>query len=147
VGSYPNVVLDMDGQPRTGSIDVGADQASDAPITRRPITANDAGPDWMRAALAVNDRGDTPANIDVLDNFPNPFNPSTTIRFTLRTAQEIRLRLYDVAGRHVRDLYTGQFEAGSHEVVWLADREPSGVYLVVLQTEDGLRTRKAVLLK
>lgn len=146
-GSYPQVVVDMDGQPRPDVKDIGADQTSDAPRTRRPITVNDAGPDWMRASTAVRDAGGSPSSAQVLENFPNPFNPATTIRFTLAQAQDIRLRLYDVSGRLVRDLVEGHRTAGEHRVTWDARHEPSGTYLVTLHGDDGVRTRKVVLLK
>ncbi|MCU0452701.1 MAG: T9SS type A sorting domain-containing protein [Bacteroidetes bacterium] len=147
VGSYAEVVLDMDGQPRPAAKDVGADQASEAPRTRRPITVEDVGPDWMRTSTAVEGDADPPSSVEVLENFPNPFNPATTIRFTLARSQGVRLQLYDVAGRFVRDVSDGHLPAGSHSVTWNALHESSGTYLLVLQTEEGIRTRKAVLLK
>lgn len=146
-GSYPQVVLDMDGQPRPEAKDIGADQVSQAPRTRRPITANDVGPDWMRTSTAVREHDGSPSSVQVLENFPNPFNPATTVRFTLAQAQNVRLRLYDVSGRLVRDLYEGHRSAGEHEVTWEARNEPSGTYLITLLGENGVRTRKVVLLK
>jgi poly(beta-D-mannuronate) lyase len=146
-GSYPQVVLDMDGQPRPPTKDVGADQASEAPRTRRPITVEDVGPDWMRTSTAVEVDADASSGVEVLENFPNPFNPTTTIHFTLARAQGVRLQLYDVAGRFVRDVSDGHLPAGSHSVTWSALHESSGTYLLVLQTEEGIRTRKVVLLK
>ena len=52
-GSYPSVVNDMDGQPRTGAKDIGSDQASAAPVTRRPLGPADVGPSWMRSMGAI----------------------------------------------------------------------------------------------
>jgi poly(beta-D-mannuronate) lyase len=49
-GDFPNVKTDIDGQPRSGKLDVGCDQISDAPITNRPLTAADVGPKWMSVA-------------------------------------------------------------------------------------------------
>ena len=46
-GEFPTIKTDVDGQPRDGKLDVGCDQASDAPITNRPLTAKDVGPEWM----------------------------------------------------------------------------------------------------
>lgn len=146
-GSYPQVTVDMDGQPRPASKDVGADQSSEAPRTRRPITVDDVGPDWMRTSTAVRDGDGSPSSVQVLENFPNPFNPATTIRFTLDRQQDIRLRLYDVTGRLVRELAEGPHAAGEHRVTWNAQHEPSGTYLVTLQGENDVRTRKVVLLK
>lgn len=146
-GSYPDVVVDMDGQPRPVAKDIGADQFSEAPRTRRPITTNDVGPDWMRASTAVHDDGGSPVGAQVLENFPNPFNPSTTIRFTLDRPQGVRLELFDVTGRLVRELYDGHLDAGDHRMTWDARSESSGTYLVVLRGDQGTRTRKVVLVK
>jgi hypothetical protein len=146
-GSYPQVVLDMDGQPRPEIKDIGADQTSDAPRTRRPITVDDVGPEWMRASTAVRENDGPPSGVQVLENFPNPFNPATTILFTLDRPQDVRVQLFDVSGRLVRELYDGYLAAGDHRVRWEARHEPSGTYLVVLRGDEGNRMRKVVLLK
>jgi poly(beta-D-mannuronate) lyase len=146
-GSYPQVVFDMDGQPRPGAKDIGADQVSDAPRARRPITVDDVGPEWMRASTAVRENDGPPSGVQVLENFPNPFNPTTTIRFTLAEAQVVRLQLFDMSGRLVRNLFDGHRDPGEHRVTWEAKLEPSGTYLVVLQGDGNVRARKVVLLK
>jgi len=46
-GDFPQIRADMDGQSRTGGLDVGSDQISNAPITNRPLTADDVGPSWL----------------------------------------------------------------------------------------------------
>ncbi len=85
-------------------------------------------------------------------NVPNPFNPSTTIRFSLPVAGYADLAVYDVAGRRIAALATGQLSAGSHEYTWtgLDDRGrsvASDVYYYRLMNADGMQTRKMVLLK
>jgi hypothetical protein len=83
---------------------------------------------------------------------PNPFNPRTTIRFSLAQAGAARLVVYDVAGRRVRTLVEGPQEAGAHEVVWDGTNDagltvPSGVYWSRLTTEGYTSNRKLVALK
>ena len=83
---------------------------------------------------------------------PNPFNPSTTISFTLPEEQTVRLDVYDVRGRRVRRLLNGHLPAGERQVVWDgcddADRPvAAGVYLVRLRAGSEARTRGVTLLK
>jgi hypothetical protein len=83
---------------------------------------------------------------------PNPFNPATTLRFTLPAAGPVRLSVMNVAGREVARLVDRTLPAGSHAVEWggrLAGgtEAASGIYLVVLETPAGRRTQRAVLMK
>ena len=83
---------------------------------------------------------------------PNPFNPTTTIRYALPRASRVALVIYDVRGTKVRTLAAGRQEAGYRSVVWDGKGErgtavPSGVYFYRLTAGDFRATRKAVLLK
>jgi len=73
----------------------------------------------------------------VLDqNFPNPFNPSTQIRFGLPNAAVVRLTVFDVLGRELQTLSSGYFGAGYHTVVWDASDFASGVYFARMTVND-----------
>jgi agmatine/peptidylarginine deiminase len=83
---------------------------------------------------------------------PNPFNPATTIRFTLPATQPVRLSVVNVAGREVARLVDRTLPAGQQAVEWRGRMTggagaPSGVYLIVLETPSGKRTQRAVLMK
>ena len=80
-------------------------------------------------------------------NYPNPFNPSTTITFQLDKSQPIELSVYSLTGQRVAILKRGQVASGSHSVVWDAGNLASGAYLIRLETESGIFTQKALLLK
>jgi hypothetical protein len=85
-------------------------------------------------------------------NTPNPFNPSTTLHFSLPEAQHVRLAVYDVTGALTRTLVDRNVEAGMHEVVWdgrnTAGREvASGVYIYRLTGKQGVVTRRMTLLR
>jgi flagellar hook assembly protein FlgD len=86
-------------------------------------------------------------------NFPNPFNPLTTISYELARAVPVKLCVYDVAGRLVRGLRDGGVEqAGRHCVEWDGRddrglRVASGVYIYRLEAGDLVTTRRMVLLK
>ena len=85
-------------------------------------------------------------------NYPNPFNPHTTIAFAIPEAGHVDLRIYDVAGRLVRILLNEQRVAGSHEEAWNGADDSgttvaSGVYYYRLSAGNFLETRKMVLLR
>ena len=90
---------------------------------------------------------ETPTAVTLSQNSPNPFNPSTTIRFTLDTARYVDLRAYDIAGREVERLVERRMEAGSHAVTWRPRELSSGVYLYVLRAGDITLSGKAVLVR
>ncbi|MBU1651608.1 T9SS type A sorting domain-containing protein, partial [bacterium] len=83
----------------------------------------------------------------MLTNYPNPFNPETTISFALPEACQISLTVYDVAGRNVVSLIDGWREAGSHEISFNASHLPSGVYIYQLNTGASALSGKMLLLK
>jgi Tol biopolymer transport system component len=85
-------------------------------------------------------------------NYPNPFNPSTTIEFTLASPGKASLAVYDLLGRKVRGLVSGQMAAGSHSVVWNGRDEngkavSSGIYLSCLTQAGKSVSRRMLLLK
>jgi hypothetical protein len=93
-----------------------------------------------------------PLRFLVMQNAPNPFNPSTTIRFTLPGTSPVRLVVYDITGRVVRALADGTYQPGAHSVAWDGlDRSgracASGVYVYRLTTTQGVVTRRMVLLR
>jgi hypothetical protein len=79
--------------------------------------------------------------------YPNPFNPSTTIRFELPTAMHVRLIVYDMSGREVRSLVDEPRAAGVHEVRFGGAELSSGVYVYRFQAGDFIQTRRLILLK
>jgi len=83
----------------------------------------------------------------LMQNYPNPFNPSTQIAFSLSENSEIRLMVYDMAGRLVRTLANGSFSAGTHRVSFNGDGLTSGVYLYQLETSESTLQRKMLLVK
>lgn len=80
-------------------------------------------------------------------NVPNPFNPSTTIDFTVGRAGTVSLRLYDVQGRVVATLVNEEMSVGLHSLVFQPQGLASGVYLYQLKTADRVETRRLMLLK
>ncbi len=83
----------------------------------------------------------------LIGNFPNPFNPATTIAYTLRKAQHVRLSVWDLSGQQVALLVDESEGAGYYEVSFHAGELPSGTYFIHMQTDEGVQTRKMILMK
>lgn len=81
-----------------------------------------------------------------LSNYPNPFNPTTTLKFILPAASDVTLRVYDILGREVATLVNDRLEAGEHKVSFDASRLASGVYLYQLQAGNFAETRKLTVI-
>lgn len=88
-----------------------------------------------------------PLKFSLVPPYPNPFNLTTVIRFTLPSASRVNLQVYDIAGRSVMTLVNGWREAGVHEVTFDGADIPSGIYLARLQAGDFTAVQKLVLLK
>ncbi len=96
--------------------------------------------------------GTVPAKSALEGNFPNPFNPKTTIRFALSSAETVHLNVYDLSGRMVKTLVNGPMSADEHAVEWdgkddSGNRVASGVYFYKLVAGDFNATEKMVMLK
>lgn len=81
------------------------------------------------------------------NNYPNPFNPSTTIDFSIPAKGLVNLTIYNLLGQEVARLVDGQMEAGNHSVRWNASTMASGIYLYRLNAEGFTSTRKMLLVK
>jgi len=95
---------------------------------------------------------DTPALPGRLTNYPNPFNPSTSIAFETSGPGRVSLRIYDIKGRLVRTLLDSELSAGEHITTWDGNDGQgrscgSGVYFLRLDNDTGSRLRKMLLLK
>ncbi len=96
--------------------------------------------------------GASPLRYAIAQNRPNPFNPSTEIRFTAAAEAPVSLRVYDVEGRVVRTLVDGVMPAGEHVAVWdgrdgNGAAAASGIYYYKIEAGDFMATRKMVLVK
>jgi hypothetical protein len=95
----------------------------------------------------------TPVDFSLLPNYPNPFNASTWIQFSLPESSPVTLKVVDLQGRTLRILANGEVkEAGRHQILWDGTDSggrtlPSGVYLIQLQAGTFIAQQKATLLK
>ena len=91
--------------------------------------------------------GELPQGYSLKQNVPNPFNPTTTINFTMGETGAASLKVYDLSGREVATLVNGNVERGEHSVAFDASNLSSGVYFYTLQVAGSAETHKMVLMK
>ena len=88
-----------------------------------------------------------PAEYRLLANYPNPFNPVTTIGFRIAAFGFVSLEIFDIAGREVATLVEKSLAAGEYRVQWDAAGQASGMYMVRLQAGDFTSTQKIMLIR
>jgi hypothetical protein len=89
-----------------------------------------------------------PDQVELMPNYPNPFNPATTIRFALPQESKIQLQVFDVIGRKVATLINNEARpAGIHSVRFDASRQASGMYFAVIQIGNQRFVQKMLLIK
>jgi hypothetical protein len=109
--------------------------------------------DWMQNITNTNiTPAETPKSTKLAQNFPNPFNPSTTIKFDLKEKGFVSLKVYNVAGQLVRTLVSGEKDANTYTVTWDGKNDrggavASGIYFYKMETKDFSQTKKMVMLR
>ncbi len=88
-----------------------------------------------------------PQQIELFQNFPNPFNPSTKISFNLSAPLSVKLDILNVRGQVVGQLFTDSLNPGKHQIIWNADALQSGVYFYRLRAGDQTKIKKMILLR
>jgi hypothetical protein len=88
-----------------------------------------------------------PSKVDLFANYPNPFNPVTTIEYSIPTLQVVRLFLFDILGQRVRVLVDDLQESGLHRVEFNASGLASGVYFYQLRAGSSVITKKLLLVR
>ena len=98
--------------------------------------------------LSIKPQPAIPELMTIYPAYPNPFNPSTTIRFSvLNTKQPLSLHIYDIDGRLIETLFSDYVMPGVQEVRWNARRHPSGIYFAMFRSGESIRTSKLILMK
>lgn len=95
----------------------------------------------------VENENSIPTKFELNQNFPNPFNPTTTIRFAVTENGNYSLRVYDILGQEVATLIDGQLNIGNHQVTFDASRLASGMYIYKLTGSNVNLTKKMILMK
>ncbi len=103
-------------------------------------------------ALAVETDNSLPTSFAVYENYPNPFNPKTHIRFDLLKQAATEVSIWNILGQKVTTLYAGELPAGRHSVTFNGRNDrgnllPSGVYIYRIESGTNVSTKKMMLLK
>ncbi len=93
-----------------------------------------------------------PNDFQIAQNFPNPFNPSTVIKFGLPQSSFVTIKIYDMLGKEVRTLVNGERNSGFYNIQWNGDNDfgskvSSGTYIYRIQAGSFIQTRKMILMK
>jgi hypothetical protein len=88
-----------------------------------------------------------PYAIDLLGNYPNPFNPTTRIVFNVGKAGAVKLTVMNILGQVVAVLADGRYEIGQYSLDWTATAQPSGLYFAVLESAEVKHVQKMILMK
>lgn len=118
----------------------------------------DMNEDWLRphawgflevvdGPTAVEDVAAMPVTFKLHNNYPNPFNPTTTIKYDIPENSHVSLKVYDILGREVATLINGVKNAGYHQVTFDASRLASGTYVYRITTDKQSYSKKMLLLK
>jgi len=117
------------------------------------INAGHASPlrwDSSSVNILITDVGDNslnPTEFKLYDNYPNPFNPSTIIRYSVPEASFTSIKIYTALGKEVSSLVNESKSAGTYEVEFNAHNLSSGIYYYTLQAGSLIQTKKMVLIK
>ncbi len=88
----------------------------------------------------------------IFQNFPNPFNPSTTISYQVPDAARVKVSVYDINGKLVKILFNGVQREGNHQVVWNGTNRQdkivaSGIYIYRVESNKSVLSKQMILLK
>ena len=104
---------------------------------------------WLDQVTGIEDRSDLPISqsIHLFPNYPNPFNPTTSIEFSIPKSKFVTLKIYNILGEEVVTLVSEKLPAGKYKYEWDASGMASGVYLYRLEAGNQVEVRKMVLMK
>ncbi len=98
-------------------------------------------------SAGIDDIIELPKEFVLYPAYPNPFNPTTTIRFSIAVTHASLLEIYDITGQVVETLVNERLLSGKHEIIWNASNQSSGVYFARLSNSTFQQTQKLILLK
>jgi hypothetical protein len=127
-------VLDVD---EDGMIDVIVPATSKVVWYKNPYTTN----------VVEEVPSSIPTEFELYQSYPNPFNPTTTIKYQIPELSFVTIKVYDVLGSEVAILINEEKAVGTYELTWYAENLPSGIYFYQLNAGEYINTKKMVLMK
>ena len=88
-----------------------------------------------------------PESHELISAYPNPFNPNTTISYSLVNSDNLRLLIIDLQGNVIEEIFEGFQSEGYHLINWNASKYPSGIYFILMKTSNTYHTQKIILIK
>ncbi len=125
--------------------ELGGGYQDSAPAGQRDKLLQAVKQSFMLTGIAS--KSATPSEFRLEQNFPNPFNPTTTVEYSLASTENVSLRVYDIIGRQVAELVSGVKSAGTHRAAFNATGMASGVYFYRLTAGNSEITKSMILLK
>jgi hypothetical protein len=134
----------------------GLPQTNQNGYWRLSVTDNSAAADSGRvymwgvkfiSTVGIIKQTGTPGGFSLSHNYPNPFNPSTKMSFSIPEPEHVSLIVYDILGRPMTVMVNQKLDAGRYEAEWNAENYPSGVYFYTLISGNLKNTKKMVLIK
>jgi len=95
----------------------------------------------------LNELPTIPTENKLYDNYPNPFNPTTQIKYSIKESGLVQIKVYDILGKEITTLVNERKDAGSYTIDFNANKLPSGVYIYQLTTPGFTQARKMILTK
>jgi len=107
---------------------------------------------FVKDETGIKQNENVPNKFVLEGNYPNPFNPTTTIQFSLTSTQHVKLVIYDILGRRIKTLLNGNLNKGNHKVQWNGRNDfgssvSSGVYLYTVRANNKMLSGKMILQK
>ena len=147
--------LDSDGDGFTNGEELQDPTGSWRPGQSAPgdpsMVTNPGDPSSHPITASVDDSG-LPYKFALMNNYPNPFNPTTTIRFQLAEPSRVLLTIYNGLGQEIRTLAQGEYSSGSYSVIWdgknnYGQNMASGMYIYRLATDKYVFSKQMILMK
>lgn len=107
----------------------------------------EAGTDSIFTDVKAPPTGAMPSGYKLSQNYPNPFNPSTIIKVEIPKNMQIKILIFDINGKLVKELFHGQLDIGAYQFTWNASNISSGIYFIKLESKDFNTVVKCMLLK
>ena len=116
------------------------------------LESNFVGVTWTVGSNTLDNDSPELYSYSLSANYPNPFNPSTTINYSIANAGEVSIIVYDMMGRHVRTLVSDFATPGSYDIIWDARNDEglsvsAGMYVYKMVSGDFVEVNKMLLLK
>jgi len=138
------VVMDVIGpgsDPRQGMVNMGS------VLGNQNFEINEHFATFFFSPVGIDDEVPVPDVYFLSENYPNPFNPTTNVKYGLPEDAHVTIMLYDILGRQVGTLVNEDQQAGYHQVQFNGDKLASGMYFFRMQAGDFAETKKMMLLK